>query len=115
MEHKKIIIKKPRQQPQRFGIDEHDDHCVIGALLSREVEQAEHDTFIEGEHKRGKEPFNFEKFAKNYLHDRGSCQSLSPNESPYVIAQYKEEYYDHPEILTVVDFANYLDEMDSHS
>ena len=73
------------------------------------------DTFIENEHKQGKEPFDFEKFAKNYLHDRGSCESLSPNESPGVKAQYERRYYDHPEIMTVVDFANYLDEMDSYS
>ena len=41
MERKKIIIENSRQQPQEFGIDEYEDHCVIGALLSREVEQVE--------------------------------------------------------------------------
>lgn len=77
--------------------------------------KTQHDASIENEQKRSKEPFDFEKFVKHYFHDRGNCQSLSPNESPYVIAQYERRYYDHPEIMTVVDFANYLNEMDSYS
>ena len=48
MEHKKVIIENSRQQPQEFGIDEYEDHCVMGALLSREVEQVEIPAEING-------------------------------------------------------------------
>lgn len=48
MERKKVIIENSRQQPQEFGIDEYEDHCVIGALLSREVEQVEIPAEING-------------------------------------------------------------------
>ena len=60
-----------------------------------------------------KEPFNYEKFARLYLHDRGSCQKLTGQESDGVKAQYERRYYDHAEIKTVKDFADYLDEMDA--
>lgn len=60
-----------------------------------------------------KEPFDFEKYAKHYLHDRGSCQKLTGQEPDGVKAQYYRRYYDHPEIKTVKEFADYLDEMDS--
>jgi len=109
----------------RFSEQNHKENAITRAceffdLKEPSVErnkalQAQYDAFIEGEHKRGKEPFDFEKFTKNYLHDRGSCQSLSPNESPFVKAQYRSRYYDHPEIMTVADFGNYLDKMDSYS
>ena len=62
-----------------------------------------------------KEPFDYEKFAKLYLHDRGSCQMLSGQESDFVKAQYEARYNDHPEIKTVKDFADYLDRMDATS
>ena len=48
MERKKIIIENSRQQPQEFGIDEYEDHCVIDALLSREAEQVEIPAEING-------------------------------------------------------------------
>ena len=48
MERKKIIIKNSRQKLQEFGIDEYEDHCVMGALLSREVEQVEIPAEING-------------------------------------------------------------------
>ena len=48
MERKKIIIENSRQQPQEFRIDEYEDHCVIGALLSRDVEQVEIPAEING-------------------------------------------------------------------
>lgn len=60
-----------------------------------------------------KEPFDYEKFAQLYLHDRGSCQKLTGQESDGVKAQYERRYYDHPEIKTVKEFADYLDEMDA--
>ena len=41
MERKRIIIENSQQQLQEFGIDEYEDHCVIGSLLSKEVEQVE--------------------------------------------------------------------------
>lgn len=62
-----------------------------------------------------KESFDYEKFAKLYQHDRGDCQKLTGQEPDYVKAQYERRYYDHPEIKTVEDFANYLDEMDATS
>lgn len=62
-----------------------------------------------------KEPFDYEKFAKRYLHDRGSCQKLTGQESDYVRSQYERRYWDHPEIKTVKEFADYLNEMDATS
>lgn len=62
-----------------------------------------------------KEPFDYEKFTRRYLHDRGSCQKLTGQESDGVKAQYERRYYDHPEIKTVKEFADYLNEMDATS
>lgn len=73
----------------------------------------QHESVEEKEHKRGKEPFDFAKFVKFYLHDTGSCQSLSPDESQGVQEQYRRRYYDHPEILTIKDFGDYLDEIET--
>ena len=70
-------------------------------------------SFEKEEHKRGKEPFDFEKFVKHYSHDIGNCQYLSPNESQGVKDQYQRRYYDHPEIMTVKDFGDYLDEIET--
>jgi len=109
----------------RFSEQNHKENAITRAcgffdLKEPSVErdkalQAQHDAFIENEHKQGKEPFDYKKFAKSYLHDIGSCQRLPLDAPPYVKAQYERRYYDHPEIMTVVDFANYLDEMDSYS
>ena len=60
-----------------------------------------------------KEPFDYGKFVKHYLHDRGDCKMLTGEEPEFVKAQYEEMYYDHNEIKTIAEFGDYLDKMDA--
>ena len=48
MEQKRIKIENSRHQMQEFGIDEYDDHIVLGAFLSRGIENVEIPDEIEG-------------------------------------------------------------------
>ena len=64
-------------------------------------------------HRNGKEPFDFVKFASVYPHDTGTCERLKPDEPEWVRAQYEREYYlDHPEAMTIKEFAEILDRID---
>lgn len=64
-------------------------------------------------HAEGKEPFDFVKFVQHYVHDTGSCERLRPDEHPSVQQQYEELYYEfYPKIMTVVEYADYLNWID---
>lgn len=60
-----------------------------------------------------KEPFDYKKFVKHYLHDRGDGKMLTGEESDDVKKQYERMYYRHNEIKTIVEFGDYLDKMDA--
>ena len=62
-----------------------------------------------------KEPFNYEKFVKLYLHDTGDCQQLTGCESENVKKEYEMRYNWHPEIKTIAEFADFLNRIDETS
>ncbi|MBO7131976.1 hypothetical protein J6V85_01770 [Candidatus Saccharibacteria bacterium] len=59
-----------------------------------------------------KEPFDYEKFVKYYLHDRGDGKMLTGEESESVKAQYEKMYY-RTNVKTIAEFGDYLDKMDA--
>ena len=62
---------------------------------------------------RGKEVFDYATFVKHYVHDTGSCERLTGDESKAVQDQYERMYYcDYPDFMTVIEFADYLNELD---
>lgn len=64
----------------------------------------------------GKEPFDFPRFTELYLHDTGSCERLDPNAPANVQNYYRRMYYaDYPEVMTVAEYAQLLNEMDLES
>lgn len=60
-----------------------------------------------------KEPFDYGKFVKCYLHDRGDGKMLTGEESDGVKAQYERMYYRIGEVKTIAEFGDYLDKMDA--
>lgn len=65
---------------------------------------------------RGKEPFDFVKFAEYYWHDTGGCERLRPDEPAPVQNHYRRMYYTYyPEVMTVTDYAALLNEIDMES
>ena len=64
---------------------------------------------------RDKEPFDYEKFVKLYLHDTGDCQQLTGDEDEDVREEYEMRYDWHPEIKTVAEFADFLNSIDETS
>lgn len=62
-----------------------------------------------------KEPFDYAKFAKLYLHDTGDCQQLTGDEDDDVVEEYEMRYYWHPEIKTVEEFADWMNKADENS
>lgn len=60
-----------------------------------------------------KEPFDYGKFVKFYLHDRGDCKMLTGDESEDVKSQYERMYYRADEVKTIAEFGDYLDKMDA--
>ena len=63
----------------------------------------------------GKEPFDYEKFVKLYLHDTGDCLELTGDEDEDVKEEYEMRYYWHPELKTIAEFAEYLNSYDENS
>ena len=65
---------------------------------------------------RGKEPFDFEKFSKYYMHDTGNCEQFTGEEPLEVQLHYKRKYYvDFEKVNTIEEFANLLDEVETQS
>lgn len=62
-----------------------------------------------------KEPFDYDKFVKLYLHDTGDCQQLTGDEDEDVKEEYEMRYYWHPELRTVAEFAEYMNRSDENS
>ena len=60
-----------------------------------------------------KEPFDYGKFVKHYLHDRGNCKMLTGEESDSVKKHYEWMYYRNDEVKTIAEFGDYLDKMDA--
>ena len=60
-----------------------------------------------------KEPFNYGKFVKYYLHDRGDGKMLTGEEPEDVRTQYERMYYRIDEVKTIAEFGDYLDRMDA--
>lgn len=60
-----------------------------------------------------KKPFDYGKFVKHYLYDRGDGKMLTGEEPDDVKAQYERLYYDHSEIKTIAEFGDYLGKSDA--
>lgn len=60
-----------------------------------------------------KEPFDYGKFVKVYLHDRGNCKMLTGEEPDSVREHYEWMYYGTDEVKTIAEFGDYLDKMDA--
>ena len=62
---------------------------------------------------QGKEPFDFIKFISIYVHDRGSCERLRPDEPKSVQDQYEREYYVYyPDMMTIEEYAEFRNRLD---
>ena len=73
------------------------------------------DAFLEEAKKSGKEPFDYKKFAKLYLHDTGDCRQLTGEEDGDIQEEYEMRYYWHPECKTIKEFAEFLNRIDETS
>lgn len=64
----------------------------------------------------GKEEFDFPRFTELYLHDTGSCERLRPGAPANVQNYYRRMYYaDYPEVMTIAEYAQLLNDIDRDS
>lgn len=91
--------------------DQKNDNALFRRLLrQRKKEQAIAITRGKKAAKKfGKEPFDWERFDELY---DVSHEKIGSEPSQQIKAQYEEKYYDHPEIVTMKAFADFLNEMD---